>query len=330
MADIWDELKNKNCQQKNVLQVKINHYGVLNSNKIIYYIAEDNKNLGFFALYRYWIEYLYFADICGYTPVIFTGPDFPYKEKKKVNGTNNPFEYYFKQPASVDVQSVKMSRNVIHAEIVHRAMVELILTGKYNNYKASKRYMHMMAHIVNKYMKFNQSTWEYISNGMKRLHIVEERVLGVHIRGTDFRSGYNNHPVYVTEVEYFREIDLLIGKDRYSRIFLATDDMRILKSFIKKYGKLVCFYDDVKRSNKNQSVAFSKDERKSHKYFLGLEVIRDMYTLSMCHGLVAGVSQVTICAQINKLARKESYQDVKIIDNGLNNNTRIFMRHSEI
>lgn len=327
MTGLRNLLKISSCPKKDILQVKINHYGILHPQKVIYFIKEDNKELGFFAMYRYWIEYLYFADICGYAPVIYSGPDFPYHENGKVNGTNNAFEYYFNQPTSVSVQSAKISRNVVNADAVQRQMVELVLTGKHSNYKVNKRYMSMMAYTVNKYMRFNEFTWEYISNGLNQLNIKGERILGVHIRGTDFRSGYFNHPVFVTEQEYYREIDLLLARKLYSRIFVATDDIRILNNFKRKYGEQVCFYDDIKRSNRNQSVAFSKDVRCNHKYYLGLEVIRDMYTLSKCTGLVAGVSQVAICAQINKLARKEHYENLKIIDNGLNENNHIFMRY---
>ncbi|MDE7324007.1 MAG: hypothetical protein K2N73_15100 [Lachnospiraceae bacterium] len=318
----------KDNAERNLFRMRIRHCGPLNSNKIIYYIAENNKNLGFFAMYRYWLEYLYFADVCGYIPVINVGSEFSYADMEKVNETRNPFEYYFNQPALIGVKSAKMSRNVINADIVHRQMVELIFTGKYCNYKANKRYMNAMGYIVKKYMRFNQSTWEYISMGMNQLNIDKGKILGVHIRGTDFRASYNNHPVYITEEECFKEIDVLLYKKPYTRIFVATDDSRILKRFVEKYERRICYYDDIIRSDKNQSVAFSKNSRKNHKYLLGLEVIRDMYTLSVCSGLVAGVSQVAICAHINKLARGEHYEDIKIIDKGLNDNSHIFMRHS--
>ncbi len=320
-------IKKDNKEKNDLLRVHIKHHGFLNKNKMIYYITEDNKNLGFFAMYRYWLEYLYFADICGYIPVINVGPEFAYGETEKIHGTNNPFEYYFIPPSSINVQDAKRSYNIIDADINHRQMVELIFTGKYCHYKVTRRYMYEMGRIVKKYIHFNQNTEKYIVDGINSLDINKEKVLGIHIRGTDFRSNYDNHPIYISESEWFEKIDLLFRQNSYTKMFIATDDTRILKNFIDKYGNKICYYKDVQRSNKNQSVAFSTGTRKNHKYLLGLEVIRDMYTLSMCPGLIAGISQVAICAQINKLSRGEKYEDIKIINKGLNKNTHVFMRH---
>lgn len=314
-------------EEPDIFRLRQRHYGPANLEKTIYYIEEDNESLGFFAMYRCWLEYLYFADICGYTPVICAGNHFAYREEQAINKTTNPFEYYFLQPAAVSLKEVKISNKVIRADIVHRKMVELIFTGKVCNYKYNKRYLYMMGHIVNKYMKFNDCTENYINESWQTLNFGTERVLGVHIRGTDFRAKYNNHPIYVTEDDCFKEINQLLEKNSYDKIFVATDDKRILNNFIKKYGDKICFYKDVERSSVNKSVAFSYNSRKHHKYLLGLEVIRDMYTLSKCDSLVAGISQVAICAQINKVSRGEKYKDIKIIDKGLYKNSHIFTRH---
>lgn len=301
-------------------------YGSANGDKTLYYIEDDNKDFGFFAMYRAWLEYLYFADVCGYTPVVYAGDRFAYKEKCPVHGTENPFEYYFEQPASVDPCEALQSRRVIHSDLVHRQMVELVLTGKHSNYKTSGRYMREMGRIAGKYIKFNAQTWEYVSEGIRQMGFEKEKVLGIHIRGTDFRASYDNHPVYLEEEDCFREIDRITDRNAYSKIFIATDDSRILKKFIDRYGSLICCYDDVARGDRNKSVAFSISRRRNHKYLLGLEVIRDMYSLSMCTGLVAGVSQVAICARINKLSRGGRYEDLEIIDKGLNNNGYFFRR----
>ena len=109
-----------------------------------------------------------------------------------------------------------------------------------------------------------------------------------------------------------------------NKIFLATDDMNILKEFVTKYEDNVIYYSDVIRSDDMRSVAFYENNRDKNNYKLGLEVIRDMYTLSCCDGLVAGISQVAICAQINKLARKEFYEDIMIINKGIYKNHHYF------
>lgn len=317
--------KKKEGIKQDILQPKIVKYGAANKDKFVYYIEEECKDAGFFAMYRRWLEYLYFSDICGYTPVINAGSDFLYKEKKAINNLTNPFEYYFMQPMDIGVREAKHSHNVILSRNIDREMVELVLTGKRNHYKFNSRYLCMMAHIVRKYIKFNNNTWDYINEGMYRLDFTKERMLGIHIRGTDFRGMYNNHPVYITENECFAEVDKLLEKDLYSKIFIATDDSRILQNFIHKYGNKICFYNDVVRNNQDISVAFKHSTREWNKYLLGLEVIRDMYALSMCTGLVAGVSQVAICAQIHKLARKENYEDKIIINKGVYRNSKCFV-----
>lgn len=307
---------------EDILEVHKKHCGTLNKSKVIYHICAPAVDLGFFAMYRHWLEYIYFADICGYIPVIETKGDFAYLDDSNKN--HNAFESYFKQPA-ISLSDARKSFNVIKSSPIQREIVELVLTGKYNHYKYTQKYLYCMSQIVRKYIKFNDDTEQYVSAGMERLGIKDNKILGVHIRGTDYRRQYTNHPVYINEAEVFEQIDGLIGK--YDKIFLATDDKRILVNFQKKYGEdVLCYYEDVVRSSENKSVIFMGNKEKclNNKHILGLEVIRDMRTLAMCDGLIAGISQVAICAQIHKLAEKNKYEDLIVIDKGINQNGRIF------
>jgi len=323
---MYTKIHTKDIADINLLIYQIRNFGMNARGEGVYFIEEDNKDLGFCAMYRGWLEYIYLADVCGIIPVVKAGNHFAYKEDKAVNGTRNAFEYYFVQPASVGLQEARRKRNALHSCVFHREMVELVLTGNCGHYGYTKRYMHEMARIIRKYIRFNEQTQQYVNAGIESLGIKKTKVLGVHIRGTDFRAKYNNHPIYVTEEDCFQAVDCLLQERAYEKIFVATDDVRILNNFLKKYGEKMCFYKDVERSNKNRSVAFSKSNRTQHKYLLGLEVIRDMYTLSKCEGLVAGISQVAICAQIHKLADRQHYEDIKIIDEGIYQNSHIFIR----
>lgn len=311
----------------NISQPEQHRLGNKNKGKIVYLIEEDNENLGFFAMYRRWIEYLYFAHICGYVPVINAGEHFAYRSVGGKKRTNNAFEYYFEQPAGISIEEAYKSNRVIFSEVRHRQMVELVLLGKYDCYFYNKRYLHMMSDIVRRYIKFNRTTWNYITDGIDRLGIKRNRVLGIHVRGTDFRKKFNDHPVFVSEQDVFDKIESVIPKYGYDKIFLATDDASILNNFITRYRDLVCNYTDVIRSDSMQSVIFQKNNRRNNQQLLGLEVIRDMYTLSQCEGFICGMSQVAVCAQMNKLARKEIYKDIEVIDHGIYKNNRNFHRY---
>lgn len=319
-------LWNKKTDETDMFQLTLRHYGLSNRDKILYYICEESSDLGFFAMYRYWLEYLYFADICGYTPVIMVGKSFAYYDTMIDLELNNVFEYYFKQPSNIDVNEVKRSNKVIFSNVIHRQMVELVLTGKKSHYDCNINYLRLMSKMVNKYLVFNTKTETFINENIDKLQIAEKKILGIHIRGTDFRKKYDNHPIFVTKEEYFAAIESVFDNNNYEKIFLATDDQHILDAFILRYGKKLCYYSDVLRSNDSKSVAFSKSNRDNHKYKLGLEVIRDMYTLSKCDGLIAGISQVSICARINKLARMEKYEHLTIIDKGIYKNGHCFHR----
>lgn len=318
--------QNFSVKSKDPFKLTIRNQGLLNKNKVIYYIHEDNENLGFFAMYRYWVEYLYFADICGYDAVIDADKGFAYCENHKLNGKSNGFEYYFCQPANIKAWEAKLSNKVIYSNVIHREMVELIYTGKFNHYYYNRKYLYAMSRVVKKHMKFNENTRDYILSGCQRLELFDKKVIGVHIRGTDFKSQYNNHPICLREEDYYDIIESIWKKGTYDKIFLATDDSRILKKILNKYGDKICYYSDVTRNNRNRSVVFEASDKEDQKYLLGLEVLRDMYSLAVCQGLVAGISQVAICAQINKLAMGKQYEDLIIINKGINKNTRKFRK----
>ena len=51
---------------------------------------------------------------------------------------------------------------------------------------------------------------------------------------------------------------------------------------------------------------------------LGVEVLRDMYSMAECDGLVAGLSQVSYAARIQKKSMGSEYEDLVILNKGIN------------
>ena len=157
---------------------------------------------------------------------------------------------------------------------------------------------------------------------MKEIGICAEagsgRILAVHVRGTDFKQHYNGHPVQVSIEEYCQAAAKLFYDKHYEKVFLATDDLDAVERFQKEFGSRLLFYRDVVRSKGNDTVMHSLSERENHHYLLGVEVLRDVYSMAQCDGLVAGLSQVSYAARIQKKSVGEEYGDLVILDKGIN------------
>ena len=129
--------------------------------------------------------------------------------------------------------------------------------------------------------------------------------------------------VYLTEngvkkaEDYFNVIDKAIIENGFEYIFLATDDSRKLELFIKRYNDKLIYFKDVHRSDGIVNVTFEKNDREHNNYLNGLECLRDIYTMSYCNGLVAGLSQVSVCARIVNRSLDKKFEFEKIIDNGI-------------
>ena len=70
---------------------------------------------------------------------------------------------------------------------------------------------------------------------------------------------------------------------------------------------MICFQQETKHI-----------DRPLHYYKLGLEVLRDVYTLASCDGLICGLSHVSCAARYIKSAKGEMFEDIKILDSGMN------------
>lgn len=323
-----DEAFCKMVAGRNDLSMICHSFGGLHKDKNIYFIHHGNKNRGLFAQVNELLKYLAYADRFGFRPVVVWDSSLPYTEKEPIRGTKNPFEYYFIQPSGISTEDVYQSYNVFFAKDVHvaQSFLNREITNGENGYGMSEKYIEKLSEYVKKYIRLNLFTEEYLNTNISRM-IDSKKTIGVHIRGTDYNNHYNNHPVNVSIEEYLTSIDELLQNGEYQQIFLATDDSRILQQFKDRYDRnLLCYYKDVVRADINQSVAFSKNARTNHKYLLGLEVLRDMYTLVACDTLVAGISQVSLMARVFRKSTGSDYRQKIILDKGYYRNHNNFVR----
>ena len=175
-----------------LLEFKQNGSGV--PDKKVMLIRENGNGWGFFAEVRAMLAKMVFAERFGLTPYIEWGKTFLYTEKQPVNGTENAFEYYFRQPNGMTKQDILKSSYVTESKSAQGVIIEREF--KKDTYGMTAEYQSKLAEMYRKYIYLNEKTEKMIQNDLKDI-FDDSKILGVHFRGTDYKAGYQNHPVAV-------------------------------------------------------------------------------------------------------------------------------------
>lgn len=301
--------------------LELHHFGDEYEGQIIYYADASGDGIGFFAELGMTLIKLYFADARGMTPFVYWGDNYLYYEPSGIEGEKNAFLYYFK-PVS-DIKSIDHAAFVVYPDENHFKQVK----GLYGavSYEVSDDYVDAMARMLKKYINYNDKTYRYLQEEYSKL-LGDKKTVGVHFRGTDFKKLYNNHPVPVRIEQEIEKVRELLEQKGYEQIFLATDEEEAVRQFRQEFGDKVRIYEDTFRNEESdESIAFSQSDRENHHYKLGLEVLRDQYTLTRCDGLVCGYSNISFIARIMRRAwYGGEWADYVLISNGLNHNNNRF------
>lgn len=303
-------------------------YGNDNADKNICYINLNSPHKGFFSMFLLVLDALVVADQYRLTPAVEYGNQCLYFETDAINGSTNPFEYYYEPVSDIVLSEIRSSYRVLHFVEGHRVQdydkrVFVASAKVANEDESSRKYIEDCSRVYRKYIRLNAPTYTFIQEEIQKI-LNGKSTLGVHVRGTDFKVGYYMHAKAVTLDEFFQAIDDVLDQYGFINIFLATDESETIQKFVDKYGEMVKYYEDTYRSKDGNAIHFSQDNREHHKYNLGLEVLRDMMTLSCCDGLIAGLSNVSLAARIAKASRGEEYRYLNIINKGFNTSGQVF------
>lgn len=282
--------------------------GRKNSDKIIVWTEHDSNSGGFCAQWVFFLNRLSFSDKYKFYHFINWFDSQFYKEKKEIMDTDNIFEYFFEQPQKLSIEEVKKSYNVIiDNNSIDYGFYDTYAPGREDDYIFLKKDIEKFAFIQNKYIKLKREIQEEIDKSIKEI-IGDKRVLAVHARGADSKLPYNRHPVPVEIKEYIRYTKMAMKYINATFIFLATDDNSILTAFLREFKDKLLYYKDVERSDGTRMNCYGESKREKHHYRLGLEIIRDVYTMASCTGFVCGMSYVGYIVQVIKKSQKERFE----------------------
>lgn len=291
--------------------------------RIVYYINTGSYVSGFFAEHRRLIDALAYSDLFGMSPYVLYNNDYPYAEDHEINGTTNPFEYYFEQLSDIKytdfykykiVRFKEADRRYIESGLRNTDIASSSYTMSDKDFQV---YVDRASKLVRKYIRFNPTTKVYLSESINNL-LQGKRTLGVHARGGEWRKPVKNHPVAIPLDEHIEHVKKILEEYDFEQIFLATDEKEAVEAFTEQFGDRVVYYMDTFRGQGGQWLAVTNNDRSNHKYKMGLEVLRDAETLAMCDGLIAGLSNISLYAQIENKALGREYKYLSIQNKGIN------------
>ena len=307
----------------NRFMYRFKEYGEENKGKILYLIEIKDNKYGFCAILRNVLqECLIGGDELGFFPVVKMSDKCFYAEDKGFLGTDNPWEYYFKQPKGISLDEFKRSYRTTEATEDNLVIIKERYKGF--GYEVSEEYINTMADIWKRYIFLREELQVELMNQISELY-GKERILGVHARGSDFKQGVLNHPNAVPMEEYFKNIDELLPN--YDKVFIATEDSEYLDEFIKRYGDKVIYHKSIVRSRYGKNPVLENIsnpvERANPSYMLGVDVLLDLLSLGEADGIISGLSIVPLCSRIYKRSRDKKHKDDRVLNSGFCNENGI-------
>lgn len=281
--------------------------GTLNDDKMIYLIQRDNTG-GLLAYWSETVSKLIIADKLGFVPVIKWGKTAPFSENYLVNGKYNPFEYYFQQPCGIGVEEAEKSRFVLYSTKMDGEKY------RYHYFEPEKK-IEDYAAANKKYIKLQGELEKIFYEEIQQL-FADNEVIGVQIRGADFRIGLKGHPAVIDVSDYIEETRRIIEGNSKLKIFLATDDKIAVKRYKEIFKEKVLFFTGNIRTDGTTGVHLMKGTEKNYHYHVGREVLRDVLALAKCDYFIGGLSNVSFAAQVFARSMGNEYKKCVILDNG--------------
>lgn len=294
------------------INFQIKQLGSENADKIIYYLEAGADISGLCAVLRRTISGLYIADMLNAVPVVSWNNAPLLNDYKIINGSGNPFEYFFEPLSNVSVEEAQNSMNVIEHVIRNDAYVWG--EGRISAVDGqSEQYIKLQQEVLKKHpLILKKCVEERLQEDIRKL-AGNCAMLGVHVRGAQRRRRIRGLANPIPIDWYYSEIDNVLKNNQYDKIFLATDDDEYLENFKNRYGDKVLYYADTERCKEGVIPYFSTN---SPKYRVTYETLRDMYTLMHCNTLIGGPSNVTILVRVLKMYYGE-WDHCIMLDNGV-------------
>ena len=255
--------------------------------KPTYYIIRWKSYLpGLFATFTLTASRVRYAITNNWIPVVDM-QNYPssYLAPEKLS-KENAWEYYFEQPMRVGLEEARNGENVILCSEEYKTMVPWRLMFNWWNRRTFIVEWQMLVKLG--FLKIKPEIMEEISAIRDKLFPPKERILGLHLRGTD----YLNKP-YIHMIPPPTEYALKVVIDKMhewkcNKLFLATEDKNIFKIFQESFGEYLLTFDKPFKDYKpGKSVGDTRIERENDHFLSGKDYLIEMMLLTQCNSFIA-------------------------------------------
>lgn len=271
--------------------------------------------LNLLAIHSYVLSHLLYAQQKGLLPVIDQrGDPVNNRESYPINGTNNPWEYFWSQPVPYTLEEVYASRQVVLSK---RSWYEPGNLGysiaAHQDLKTIQGYYKLSSQVP-----LNEVTRKYIDEWLQKLFRNRGRVLGVSLR----RGGHAkadhcyapNHPIQPEPEELAAIVAKRLKEWNMDAVFLTTEEELYIELFQNIFGdRLICLprvrYHGWRAYPSDQDPLYLPGQR----YQTARDYLTEMELLSVCSGLIGSITSGLRYAIIQNNGK---FEHLEILDCG--------------
>lgn len=305
--------------------LRVRRYGNLNPQKKYFVIKTLGDKCGIFSLIFTILPSLDYSEKRKAIPVVdFHDTYMSMIQNEDTAYQDNSWTYYFEQPVEqISLDEVYQSQNVI-LDLPDQYAPTTRLPNNWYDIKVlyDKKY-DKWGKLIRKYIKLQPELQNRVDQLYTKLFPRDKKVLGIGIR-----AGYRylflckhdiilNHPLVPTCEDFIKEIEKVMKKWNYSKIFLSVDDWEYREKIVNYFGKQAIYMDrelrhyfkDDKPVEGSRVTENIKDIRKTTE-----EYIVETYLLSRCNGLF---SSLNTTSEFAFLLNGGKYEHCEFYDQGL-------------
>ncbi len=265
---------------------------------------------GLFATFSLVAGAVKYAITKGWIPVVDM-QNYPsaYLPPEKL-GKENAWEYYFEQPMGIGLEEAQNGDNIILSNEFKMPIPWRMIFhwGSRKDILAEWKIL-----VTRGFLKIKPEITEEVLAIRDKLFPPKERILGVHLRGTDYLTRPHGHMI-PPPTEYALKVVIERMREwKCDKLFLATEDINILKIFQESFGNYLLTFDKPYKDYKpGKTVGYTRIERENDYFLSGKDYLIEMLLLSKCNSFIASGGAGNNCAMFFG----ENFDNVHVFDFG--------------